>query len=74
MNESLEIKRAKVAEVIQTARVQKGMTQEELAQVVGFSRGTILRIEGSQFSPNADQLYKICEALEITLKINNQIV
>jgi transcriptional regulator with XRE-family HTH domain len=68
----IERKREKVAEAIQTARVQKGMTQEQLADAVGFSRNTILRIEGCQFSPNADQLYAILEVLELTLKINDE--
>lgn len=68
----LEEKRAKVAQLIQTARVQKGLTQEELASIVGCSRHTILRIEACKYSLNADQLYMILEALELTLKINDE--
>lgn len=65
-------KRNQVATIIQTARVQKGWTQEELGDRVGFSRSTIARIEASVFSPNADQLYMLMEALDITLKIGNE--
>lgn len=65
-------KRNKVASVIQTARVQKGWTQQELGDRVGFSRNTIIRIEASAFSPNADQLYMLLECLDVNLKIGNE--
>lgn len=68
----LEGKRKKVASIIQTARVQKGWSQTELGDRVGFSRSTITRIESSVFSPNADQLYIILECLDLTLKIGNE--
>jgi len=65
-------KRQKVANLIQATRVQKGMTQTELAERVGFSRSTIARIEACAFSPNADQLYMILKELELTFRINNE--
>lgn len=65
-------KRNKVASIIQTARVQKGWTQQELGDRVGFNRNTIIRIEASAFSPNADQLYMLLECLDVTLKIGNE--
>jgi transcriptional regulator with XRE-family HTH domain len=72
MNEQIKQKRAKVAEIIQTARVQKGLSQTELGDLVGFSRSTIARIEACAFSPNADQLYVILEKLQIPLQINHE--
>ena len=65
-------KRNQVASIIQTARVQKGWTQQELGDRVGFSRNTIIRIESSTFSPNADQLYMLLECLDVTLKIGDE--
>lgn len=65
-------KRVKVASILQTARVQKGWSQTELGNKVGFSKGTILRIEASAFSPNADQLYMLLECLDLPLKIGNE--
>ena len=65
-------KRNQVANIIQTARVQKGWTQQELGDRVGFSRNTIARIENSVFSPNADQLYMLMEVLDLTLKIGDE--
>ena len=73
-SESLKTKekRQKVASIIQNVRVQKGLSQTELAEMVGFSRSTIARIEACAWSPNADQLYMIMESLELTLKIGNE--
>jgi transcriptional regulator with XRE-family HTH domain len=70
-NEVIEEKRQKVAELLLSARVQKGLTQEQLGEMVGFAQNTIARIENCRFSPNADQLYAICEALNIDVQINN---
>ncbi|MCD5969598.1 helix-turn-helix domain-containing protein, partial [Riemerella anatipestifer] len=51
MNKEKDIKkRLKVAEIIQTARIQKDWTQEELASRVGCARSTIQRIEAGKFS------------------------
>lgn len=70
----LEEKRNKVASIIQTARLQKGWTQEELAERLGVRRQTIIKIEGCKYSPNADILYSILDCLELTLKIGNEEV
>lgn len=70
----IEEKRAKVAHILQSARVQKGWSQTELGDRVGFSRSTIARIEAMVFSPNADQLYMLMNCLELSLKINDEEV
>lgn len=68
----LEEKRNKVASIIQTARVQKGWTQEDLADRIGCQRQTIIKIEQSRYSPNCDILYQLLDTLELTLKIGNE--
>lgn len=70
----IDKKRQKLAEILQSARVQKGMSQTELSEIVGVNAKTISRIESCKYSPNADILYKIIEALEIELKLNNIVV
>ena len=70
----LESKRQKVAQIIQTARVQKGWTQEELAERLGVRRQTIIKIEGCKYSPNGDILYALLDCLDLTLKIGNEEV
>lgn len=67
-------KRNKVASIIQTARVQKGWTQQELADRIGCQRQTIGKIEDSKYSPNCDILYQLLECLDLTLKIGNEKV
>lgn len=68
----IEEKRQKVASIIQTARVQKGWTQQELADRMGCQVQTINKIENARYSPNADILYLLCECLDLTLKIGNE--
>ena len=70
----LEEKRNKVASIIQTARVQKGWTQEDLADRIGCQRQTIIKIEQSRYSPNCDILYQLLECLDLPLKIGNEKV
>ena len=65
-------KREHVASIIQTARVQRGWTQQDLADRIGCQRQTILKIEQSRYSPNCDILYQLLEALGVTLKIGNE--
>ena len=65
-------KREHVASIIQTARVQKGWTQQDLADRISCQRQTILKIEQSRYSPNCDILYQLLEALDLTLKIGNE--
>lgn len=64
-------KRQKVAKIIRETREEKEITQEKLADLVGCSRSTVFRIENGAFSPNADQLYVILEALDLKLKIDD---
>ena len=45
-------------------RQQKGMSQEQLAELVGVSRNTISSIETGQFSPTAKLALILCYALD----------
>ncbi len=65
-------KRENVAKIIRNKRERMRLTQEELAEKVGFNTSTILRIETCRFSPNADQLYMIAEALEIEITLDGE--
>ena len=49
---------------VKKARVEKGLSQQELADMVGVSRNTISSIETGQFSPTAKLALVICIALE----------
>lgn len=64
-------KRHRMASFIAAKRESLNMTQQALADASGCSRHTIMRIEAEIFSPNADQLYAILEALGVKIKVGN---
>ena len=49
---------------VKEARSEKGLSQAQLAEMVGVSRNTISSIETGQFSPTAKLALVICIALE----------
>ena len=49
---------------LKVARVEKGLSQGDLAQLVGVSRQTISSIETGQFNPTAKLALILCIALD----------
>ena len=49
---------------LKQARTEKGLSQAQLAELVGVSRNTISSIETGQFSPTAKLALIMCIALE----------
>ena len=49
---------------VKIVRMEKGLSQQDLADRVGVSRNTISSIETGQFSPTAKLALVICIALE----------
>lgn len=49
---------------VKIVRMEKGLSQQYLADMVGVSRNTISSIETGQFSPTAKLALVICIALE----------
>jgi transcriptional regulator with XRE-family HTH domain len=52
---------------LRECREKKKMTQQELAEKTGFSRGSIINWEKGIRIPNADILKKLAEALGVTV-------
>ncbi len=49
---------------LKQARMSAGLSQEQLARIVGVSRNTISSIETGQFNPTAKLALVICIALD----------
>lgn len=49
---------------IKQARTERGLSQAQLAQLVGVSRNTISSIETGQFNPTAKLALILCIALD----------
>ena len=49
---------------IKETRIQQGLSQAQLAEMVGVSRNTISSIETGQFNPTAKLALILCVALE----------
>ena len=50
---------------LKEARLEKGLSQNQLAELVGVSRNTISSIETGQFNPTAKLALILCIALEM---------
>lgn len=59
MNDKLNLKNH-----LKDARVEKNLSQSQLAELVGVSRNTISSIETGQFNPTAKLALVICIALD----------
>ncbi len=49
---------------LKSARMEKGLSQAQLAELIGVSRNTISSIETGQFSPTAKLALILCIALD----------
>ena len=63
MDESLVLRNR-----LREARTEKGLSQSQLAQLVGVSRNTISSIETGQFNPTAKLALILCIALDKTFE------
>lgn len=59
MNETLKLHNR-----VASSRKEKGLSQSDLAKMVGVSRNTISSIETGQFEPGAKLALLLCVALE----------
>lgn len=52
---------------LKVARIEKDLTQEELAEIVGVTRQTVGMIEAGNYNPTLNLCIEICSALDKTL-------
>lgn len=48
-------------------RIEKGMTQQDVADYLGISRGTISKYETGELEPNVDTLVKLANMYHVSL-------
>lgn len=58
-----------ISETIHNARRAKGLTQQELAEMVGIKQCAVARIESGKHRIRLDILEKIAHALDIKITI-----
>ena len=56
-----------MGERIREARKQKGLTQAELASLIGVQRAVISKYETNMIEPSIKQLKKIADALDVSI-------
>ena len=65
----IKIWRQEIIEQITTARVAKGMTQTQLAELLGTHRSNISRLESGGHSPSLDFLLRVAAVLELKIEL-----
>lgn len=52
---------------VRTYRQLKGLTQDDLAQLVGARRETILRLENAKYNPSLELAARIAHVLDVDI-------
>ncbi|MER1998857.1 MAG: helix-turn-helix transcriptional regulator [Lysinibacillus sp.] len=56
-----------IKNVVQNARKQKNLTQQQLAELVDVSRRTIISLEKGNYTPSLLLALQLAEVLEVTV-------
>ena len=59
-----------VIEMVIKKRIERGLSQKELAQKIGTKQSAISRLESGDYNPSLSFLQKVGEALDVKLKIS----
>lgn len=51
---------------IRESRIDKGLTQTQLAQLISTTQSTIGKYEREELKPNVDAIINLCHVLEIS--------
>ncbi|MCK3683980.1 helix-turn-helix transcriptional regulator [Maribellus sp. YY47] len=57
----------KIGDRIRILRESKGITQQNLAAICNFEKANLSRLEAGRTNPTISTLYKISQALEISI-------
>lgn len=59
---------AQFGDKLKSLRIEKGLTQEELAEILGTSKQVISRYENNQRSPKIDVVQKFAKTLDVSVE------
>lgn len=62
----MEYRRDQLGHIIKTARIEKHMTQKQLASALGITARHLMAIENANKRPSYDLLFRIIRLLEIS--------
>lgn len=62
------VKPTLVTNTIRAQREQVGMTQAELARLIGVTRQTLIAIEQGKYSPTLELAFQIARAFDVRLE------
>ena len=60
-------RRLTFGDAVRERRLAAGLTQEQLAERAGVDRKSISRMETGAYSPSLDRVWRVADALQITL-------
>ncbi|MCL2654814.1 MAG: helix-turn-helix domain-containing protein [Coriobacteriia bacterium] len=66
--------RQEIIDKIIAARIDRGMTQAQLAELLGTQRSSISRLESGSHSPSLDFLLRVATALDLTMELLPQSI
>lgn len=69
MSDSIDSRQKIISQII-SARLEKGLSQEQLAKLIGTQRSNICRIESGSQNVSLDMLIKICSALDKDINLS----
>ena len=56
-----------ITNTIRDLRAARSMTQQELADLIGVTRQTVIAIEGDKYSPSLETAFRIAEIFSVPL-------
>lgn len=64
---TVQLRRESFGAAVRARRKQLGLSQEALSERAGCDRQSINRIENSAYSPSLDRVFRLADALGVTL-------
>ena len=69
LEKHIKVKREETGNKIREIREQRGLSQEQLAELMGINRSTLSKIETGKFAITIDYLYKLAWHLDFEVTI-----